>query len=490
MVSFASEYTRDVSIHTATELSKRFRQNPGDIVSYLENLFSYVETANVNVNAITTLEKESGLKRAKSLSSRKAESYETLFGVPVVIKENIQKKGFSVECASRILEGYRGQFDATVVTQLERAGAIVIGTANMDEFAMGSSTERSRHGAVKNPHDLSRVSGGSSGGSAVACALGFAPLTLGSDTGGSVRQPAAYCGVYGFKPSYGRVSRYGLVAYGSSLDQISPFARSVSDLNLLMSVIGQEDVHDATTQLGHFQSAQQSMSLKGKKIGVLRTLLKSGVEKNVLEEFEKLESEMISRGVEFVDIEIPALEHTLSVYYLIACAEASSNLARFDGIRYGHRAKKSEDLFDLYCQSRTEGFGDEVKLRIMLGTFALSAGYYDAFYGKAQAIRALIEKEFASKFSDLDAIYVPTAPSSAFQLGEKAKDPVQMYLNDVFTIPANLAGLCGISVPAKVASGNLPVGLQFLGAKGKDAELLAFAAALEREDLVGVTELK
>lgn len=489
MSSFASEYTQDVQSHSAVALVEKFRAQPNALKPYYEKLLAHIEATNGGLSAMTSVQTQAVEERVAALAARAPLAGETMYGVPVIIKENIQKVGYPVECASNILKGYKGQFDATAVASLLRAGAVIVGTANMDEFAMGSSSEHSIHGAVKNPHDTSRVSGGSSGGSAVACAVGHAPVTLGSDTGGSVRQPASYCGIYGFKPSYGRVSRYGLVAYGSSLDQISPFARSVKDLDLLMSVIGHEDTYDATTLRGRYTPHCEKLSLKGQKIGVPRSLLAHGIAPNVAAEFTKLEERMKVAGATFVDIEIKGLEHTLSVYYLIACAEASSNLARFDGIRYGHRAKSPEDLFDLYCKSRGEGFGDEVKLRIMLGTFALSAGYYDAYYGRAQAVRELITREFEDTFQKVDFIYLPTAPTSAFKAGQKVTDPVQMYLNDIFTIPANLAGICGISVPAKVQRGELPVGLQFLGAKGKDAELIAFADSLERDGLVGITAL-
>lgn len=475
---------------SACDLVAHFADSAKDIPPFLENLLLHIENYNPKVNALTSVEKNAALERAQQIASAGVQKGQSLFGVPIIIKENIQKRGYSVQCASRILQGYRGQFNATVVEDLERAGAIVIGTSNMDEFAMGSSNEHSVHGPVKNPHDTLRVSGGSSGGSAVACALSFAPVALGSDTGGSVRQPAAYCGIYGLKPSYGRVSRYGLVAYGSSLDQISPFARSARDLDLMMSVIGHEDVADSTTLRGHYASHKTPVTLKGTRIGILRSVMSKGVDTNVIHAFTALEKELQTRGAEIVDIEIEGLEHTLSVYYLIACAEASSNLSRFDGIRYGHRARNPDDLFDLYCKSRAEGFGDEVKLRIMLGTFALSAGYYDAYYGKAQAVRNLIAKEFENKFRAVDFIFTPTAPSSAFKIGENATDSIKMYLNDIFTIPANLAGLCGISLPARVNKGDLPVGLQFLGAKGDDAKLVAFATALEDAGLVGVTPVE
>lgn len=474
--------------HSASQLAHVFKEKQLSIVDYLNGLFAHIEKYNPNVNAMTSLQKEKALERAQELDTRGADENEILYGVPIVIKENIQKKGFPVECASKILAGYKGQFDAHVVEQLEKAGAIVIGTANMDEFAMGSSNEHSAHGAVKNPHDPSRVSGGSSGGSAVSCALGFSPVALGSDTGGSVREPAAFCGIFGFKPTYGRVSRFGLVAYGSSLDQISPFARSAADLDLAMRVMGTEDNRDATGLMGNYQSQLNQINIKGKKIGVMRSLLAQGVDAHVLHAFSELEQNLKKQGAEFVDIDIKGLEHVLSVYYVIACAEASSNLSRFDGIRYGARVTQGDSLNGLYCKTRSQGFGSEVKKRIMLGTFALSAGYYDAYYGKAQAVRQMISDEFKKIFESVDLIYLPTAPASAFQLGETQHDALKEYLYDIFTIPANLAGIPAISVPALKPQG-LPVGLQFLARRGQDAELVAFAHALEKQNLVGTTPL-
>lgn len=484
---FASEYTVKINSHSASNLAIDFQNGKRSPSEYLKNLFENIEKLNPELNALTSIQKEFAFERARNLESTKPTKEQYLFGVPIVIKENIQKLNFPLECASKILKGYKGQYNATVVESLENAGAILIATANMDEFAMGSANEHSSHGVVKNPHDTTRVSGGSSGGSAVACAAGFSSVALGSDTGGSVRQPAGFCGIYGMKPTYGRVSRYGLVAFGSSLDQISPFARNVTDLDCMMKVIAHEDLKDSTSLKGRYESQLNSVSLKGKKIGVLRSILKEGVDDNVMAEFLKLEENLRERGVTFVDIEIPSLEHTLSVYYLIACAEASTNLSRFDGIRFGHRAKNTEDLFDLYCKTRSEGFGKEVKRRIMLGTFSLSAGFYDAFYGKAQSVREMMSRQFDEAFQKVDYIYLPTSPASAFHFGINAFDPIKEYLYDVFTIPANLIGVPAISVPAVVASGSLPVGLQFMGQRGKDAELVGFAAALEKENLVGTT---
>jgi aspartyl-tRNA(Asn)/glutamyl-tRNA(Gln) amidotransferase subunit A len=476
--------------HSATHLAKHFHSNKSDMVPYLNKIFEYTEAHNPHLNAVTSLQKEYALAQAAQLEQEGPRPEQILYGVPVLLKENVQKKGFPVQCGSNILKSYTGQFDATFIERLEAAGAILIGTTNMDEFAMGSSNEFSAHGPVKNPHDLTRVSGGSSGGSAAACAAGFAPLAFGSDTGGSVREPAAFCGIFGFKPTYGRVSRYGLVAFGSSLDQISPFARTAQDLDTVMTVIGHNDPRDATSLPGSYTSQINKFELKGKKIGIPRFLLEKGVDSSVLKSFHQLENNLIKLGATVIDIpEIKGLEHTMSVYYIIATAEASSNLARFDGIRYGHRTSHAEDLTDLYCKSRSEGFGKEVKLRIMLGTFALSAGYWDAFYNKAQAVRRLIQHEFAQWFQKVDFIYLPTAPSSAFGLGEHSKDPLKMYLNDIFTIPANLARLPALSLPTLVPQGELPIGLQFIAPQGHDSALIALAHFLENAGCVSTTPL-
>jgi len=482
-------YSNKFLSHNISFLTNEFKNKRMFIQTYLISLFDYIELINPKLNALTSLQKDAALKRAQELDNKKPEPHEFLYGIPFIIKENIQKMGYPAECASNILKGYKGQYDATVIQHLENAGAIIIATANMDEFAMGSSNEHSVHGPVRNPHDNSRVSGGSSGGSAAACAAGFSPVSLGSDTGGSVREPAAFCGIFGFKPTYGRISRFGLVAFGSSLDQISPFARCTEDLDLTLRALGHQDPADSTTMLGHYESLLNKTTIKGKKIGVLRSLLSKGVDENVLKEFHALENNLKKCGAEFVDIEVKSLEYTLSAYYVIACAEASSNLSRFDGIRFGYRAQNTVDLNDLYCKSRSEGFGTEVKRRIMLGTFALSAGYYDAYYGKAQAARELMTNEFEQHFANVDFIYLPTSPASAFKVGEQSHDPIKEYLYDIFTIPANLARTPTISVPALVSKNQLPVGLQFMAARGKDAELIAFAHALEKQNLIGTTPL-
>lgn len=477
--------------HTVQEIVYLFKKNPKAIESYLEKLFSFIENSNPKYNAVTSVQKDYALKRAHELSQSDANAVHAmpLFGVPVFIKENIQKLDFPIECASKLLKGYKGQYDASAITALEAAGAIIVGTANMDEFAMGASNEHSAHGPVKNPYDDTRVSGGSSGGPAVACALGYAPITLGTETGGSVRVPASFCGLFGFKPTYGRVSRYGVVAYGSSLDQISPFARTARDLDATMQVIGVYDPNDATTLKENYVSEIDQVSKENFKnitIGIPRSLFTEDVDKTVLKSFDDLEQKLQQFGVKIKDVAIDGSEYALSAYYVVATAEASSNLARFDGIRYGHRTTNAQSLYDLYCKTRAEGFGFEVKKRIMLGTFALSSGYYDAFYGRAQAVRNMLFKSFEKIFSDVDFLFLPTTPTSAVKIGANHGDSIKEYLIDMFTILANLAQIPAISVPANVHKNDLPIGLQFIAPKENDAKLIAFAHLLEKEKLIGV----
>lgn len=481
----------DFSKQNVQEIVSFFKKNPTAMSSYLEKLFAFVESSNQQYNAITSIQKGSALKRADELSCANFDQIQAmpLFGVPVFIKENIQKKDFPIECASKILKGYKGQYDASAIMALETAGAIIVGTANMDEFAMGASNEHSAHGAVKNPYDLTCVSGGSSGGPAVACALGYAPVTLGTETGGSVRVPASFCGIFGFKPTYGRVSRYGVVAYGSSLDQISPFARTACDLDMTMQVIGVYDPNDATSLRSRYISELNQFSkdhLDQITIGIPRQLLTNDVDASVLKAFYALEETLKQYGVKFKDVTIDGSEYALSAYYVVATAEASSNLARFDGIRYGHRASESESLTDLYCKTRSEGFGFEVKKRIILGTFALSSGYYDAFYGRAQAVRQMLIQSFEKIFSEVDFLYLPSTPTRAFKIGANHGDPLKEYLTDMFTILANLAQIPAISVPANISSQTMPIGLQFVAPKEQDARLIAFAHLLETEKLIGV----
>ena len=402
-----------------------------------------------------------------------------LAGVPLVVKDVLDLQGLPTTCGSKILEGYRPPFTATALDRLEKAGAIVLGKTNMDEFAMGSSTENSAYKKTRNPWDLTRVPGGSSGGSAAAVAAGMAPLGLGTDTGGSIRQPAAFCGVYGLKPTYGRVSRYGLVAFASSLDQIGPLARSVEDLALAATALFGPDDQDATSAQEPVPDleAARAASAQGLRIGVPWDFLEKGVDEAALGAFRASLAVLEAQGARTVPVSLPHAPHAIATYYIVATAEASSNLARFDGVRYGLRAPAA-DLQSMYGDTRDRGFGAEVKRRIILGTFVLSSGYYDAYYLRAQKVRTLIRRDFEAAFESCDVVATPTTPTPAFRLGEKTDDPLQMYLADIFTVPANLAGLPALSVPGGFVSG-LPVGLQLLGRPFDEATLLRAAAAHE-----------
>jgi aspartyl-tRNA(Asn)/glutamyl-tRNA(Gln) amidotransferase subunit A len=403
-----------------------------------------------------------------------------LLGVPVALKDNICTAGVPTTAASRLLEGYVPPYSAAVVERLEQAGAIVIGKTNCDEFAMGSSTEHSAFGPTRNPWAPDRTPGGSSGGSAVAVAAGMVPLAFGSDTGGSIRQPAALCGVFGLKPTYGRVSRYGLIAFASSLDQIGPFAGSASDLATAFAAIAGADRRDSTSADVPVADCTAALTgeLRGLRVGVPRALLAGGVEPGVGAAFEAALATLQDAGAALVDIELPHAPLAIPVYYLIANAEASSNLARYDGVRYGTRADAAT-VHDVYYRTRAL-FGAEAKRRIMIGTFVLSAGYYDAYYVKAQQVRALIRHDYELAFSHVDAVAVPTSPTTAFRLGERTDDPLQMYLADVFTVAANLAGLPAISIPCGMTDAKLPVGLQLTARPFDEATLLRAADAVER----------
>ena len=402
-----------------------------------------------------------------------------LAGVPIALKDNLCTHGIDTTCSSKILEGWKPPYDATVVSRLRAAGAISVGKTNLDEFAMGSSTENSAFGATKNPLDLSRVPGGSSGGSAAAVAAGFAPVSLGSDTGGSIRQPAALCGVVGVKPTYGMVSRYGLVAYASSLDQIGPFATTVSDAALITEVIAGHDPMDSTSipQLAPSLVGAVTQGVAGMRIGRV-TDLPGGAEPEVMERLNAAFDALAAAGATIVDITLPSLSFALTAYYLIAPAEASSNLARFDGVRYGLRVNAA-DTNAMYGATRAAGFGDEVKRRIMLGTYALSAGYYDAYYGKALKVRRIIAQDFDAAYKNVDAIVIPTSPLVAFKAGDKVDDPMAMYLCDIYTIPTNLAGHPTMSVPFGTGAHNLPVGMQVLAPALGEAAMFRVGGALE-----------
>jgi aspartyl-tRNA(Asn)/glutamyl-tRNA(Gln) amidotransferase subunit A len=421
---------------------------------------------------------------AVDAQSAKGQALGPLAGVPIAMKDNLLIKGEQCTCSSKILEGFRASYDATVVKKLRVAGAVFIGRTNLDEFAMGSSTENSAFKTTRNPWDTDRIPGGSSGGSAAAVAARMAPLALGSDTGGSIRQPAALCGVYGFKPTYGRVSRFGLVAFASSLDQIGPFATTAEDCALLLQIIAGADGQDSTAvdqPIPDYASGLKK-DLKGLRIGLPKEYFITGLDKEVEAATRAAIKALEGLGATIKEISLPHTEYCLAVYYVLAPSEASSNLSRFDGVRYGHRAAGANNLLELYEKSRGEGFGPEVKRRIMLGTYALSSGYYDAYYAKAQKVRTLIKQDFDKAFEQVDVIATPTTPGPAFKPGEKANDPLQMYLADIFTISCNLAGLPGLSLPCGLTSQNLPVGLQLLGKPFDEATLLRVAHQYEQSN--------
>ncbi len=423
---------------------------------------------------------ESEVERVKNLL--KTQKNLPLAGVPVSLKDNLCTKGMPTTCGSKILENYIPPYDAEVVRRLKDAGALIFGKLNMDEFAMGSSNENSAYGPVKNPWDLSRVPGGSSGGSAAVVAADLAPCSLGSDTGGSIRQPAALCGVVGLKPTYGRVSRYGLVAYGSSLDQVGPFTRSVADSALLLQVLAGWDRRDSTSrndaEIKSFDALNGQRKLK---IGYVKEFDSDQLNPEIKAAMSQALEVYKSQGCEIVELSLPNIGYSIPTYYVVATAEASANLARFDGVRYGHRSTHHTTLNELYEASRSEGFGKEVKQRIMLGTFALSSGYYDAYYGSALRTREMIRQDFAKAFAKVDVIASPTSPTTAFKIGEKSNDPMSMYLSDIYTIATNLAGIPGISIPCGFDKAGLPMGLQLMSAAWNDQTLLDCALMYEEK---------
>jgi aspartyl-tRNA(Asn)/glutamyl-tRNA(Gln) amidotransferase subunit A len=467
---------------TAVEIRRAIAAGRTSAGEICEAALSRIAALDERIGAFRILDADRARRRASELDGRRNElSGLPLLGVPVAIKDNICTRGLRTTASSRILASYIPPYDATVVERLESAGAIIIGKTNCDEFAMGSSTENSAFGPTCNPWQIDRIPGGSSGGSAAAVAARMVPLALGSDTGGSIRQPAALCGVVGLKPTYGRVSRYGLLAFASSLDQIGPLATSVEDVALALSVIAGHDVRDATScrePLPDFNTDISADSLKGTRIGVPRTLMADGVEGGVMSAFNQALEVLENRGASLVDVELPHSRHAIPVYYLIATAEASSNLARYDGVRYGVRAEAGT-LVDMYERTRGSGFGAEVKRRIMLGTYVLSAGYYDAYYLKAQQVRTLIKTDYDTVLSDVNLVAMPTSPTAAFPIGERIADPIQMYLADVFTVGANLAGLPAVSIPCGFTAEGLPVGLQLTGRRMDEATVLRASAAYE-----------
>jgi aspartyl-tRNA(Asn)/glutamyl-tRNA(Gln) amidotransferase subunit A len=436
------------------------------------------------LNAFLQLDDEGAVVRARSIDGmqKDGDSLPALAGVPIAVKDNICVRGMQTSCGSKILGDYHPPYNATVIERLQAAGAVIIGKTNCDEFAMGSSNENSAFGPVKNPWDVTRVPGGSSGGSAAAVASGIVPVALGSDTGGSVRQPASLCGVVGLKPTYGRNSRYGLVAFASSLDQVGVFGRSTRDVATVLGVIAGRDPHDATTAdvpVPDYLAALDA-GCKNLRLGFPRALFGEGLDDGVRTAVEQAIETYRELGAEIVDVDLPHAKYCIAVYYIIATAEASSNLARFDGVRYGFRAEETPELRQMYRKTRDEGFGAEVKRRIMLGTYVLSAGYYDAYYRKAQQVRTLLKEDFARAFQSCDAIITPTSPTPAFRLGEKVDDPLSMYLNDVYTVTANLAGVPGMNVPCGLSADNLPIGFQLVGPYWSESTLFQLAHAYEQ----------
>ncbi|CAN5734851.1 Asp-tRNA(Asn)/Glu-tRNA(Gln) amidotransferase subunit GatA [soil metagenome] len=469
------------SADTAWRIAAAVRAGERSAADVLDAHLGRIDSAEPDVHAFTSVIVDRARAVAAAVDRRVAagEDPGPLAGVPVAIKDNLCTRGVVTSCSSRMLEEWVPPYDATVVERVLAAGAVPVGKTNLDEFAMGSSTENSAFGPTRNPHDLSRVPGGSSGGSAAAVAAGFVPLALGSDTGGSIRQPAALCGVVGVKPTYGLVSRYGLVAFASSLDQVGPLATTVADSALLLGVIAGHDPADATSipqdvtpAVGHLDDG-----VEGLRVGVVRELMGEGIHTDVVARVRQAADALAAAGASVEEVSIPAVDYGLSAYYLIAPAEASSNLARFDGVRYGLRVDGSTTN-EMMVATRTAGFGDEVKRRIMLGTYALSAGYYDAFYGQAQKVRTLICGDFAAAYERFDVLLTPTSPTTAFELGAIA-DPLTMYLNDICTIPANLAGHPGVSVPFGSGSDGLPVGVQVLAPALGEVAMFRTAVALE-----------
>lgn len=469
---------------TLSEVSKKIKEKEVSIKEVLDSVFKRIDEVEGKVDAYVTLTRDAAYKRAEKLQEKldKGEDIGILGGVPIAIKDNICTNGVKTTCASKMLENFVPIYDATVISKLNEAGAIIIGKTNMDEFAMGSSTESSYIKKTKNPWNIEKVPGGSSGGSAAAVASDMAFASLGSDTGGSIRQPASYCSVVGLKPSYGLVSRFGLVAYASSLDQIGPFGKNVEDTALMLSVLAGHDEKDTTS--ANISSKDYTKSLvndvKGLKIGVPHEFVNDGVNKDVKAAYEKAIDTLKNAGAEIVDIDLEYAKYSLATYYIIATAEASSNLGRYDGIKYGYRAKEFNDLEDLYNKSRTEGFGAEVKRRIMLGTYVLSSGYYDAYYKRALQVRTLIIENFKKAFEKCDAIIIPTAPNTAFKFGAKTENPLEMYLEDIYTVPVNIAGLPGISVPGGFDSDNMPIGMQFISKAFDEEKLLQIAYTFEQ----------
>ncbi|MDP3093121.1 MAG: Asp-tRNA(Asn)/Glu-tRNA(Gln) amidotransferase subunit GatA [Nitrospira sp.] len=476
-----------MSLHKLTlcELQRKFTAGEVTAKEIVRAYFLRIGQVEPKVKAYVTTQKEQAMVDAAALddSLKGWRKTQPMMGMPLAIKDNLCTEGVTTTCSSRMLQHFVPPYDATVIAKLRAQGYVLLGKTNLDEFAMGSSTENSAFGPSRNPWNLQCVPGGSSGGSAAAVAADECAAALGSDTGGSIRQPAAFCGVVGLKPTYGRVSRYGLIAFASSLDQIGPITKDVADAAFLLGVIAGHDPMDSTSAdvpVPDYTKALKKKDLKKLKVGIPAEFFAEGLDPEVEQAVRAAIEELKSLGGEIKEIQLPRTDAAVAVYYVIATAEASSNLARFDGVKFGLRSKDTKDLLDLYTKTRQDGFGPEVKRRIMLGTYALSSGYYDAYYGKAQAVRTLIRQDFDAAFKEVDLIVTPVTPTPAFKLGEKSEDPLQMYLSDIFTISVNLAGLPAISLPCGFSKAGLPIGLQLIGRAFQEDTLLRAAHAYEQ----------
>ena len=470
----------DLTLH---ELSEKLRRREVSSVEATRAMLKRIEATDGKVNAFITVTPDEALAAAEAADRRIAAGEgDPLTGIPVALKDIFLTEGIRTTCASRILEGFIPPYSATAWEKLKERGVVLVGKLNQDEFAMGSSNESSAFGPTRNPWDPERIPGGSSGGSAAAVAARQATATLGTDTGGSIRQPASHCGCVGLKPTYGRVSRYGVIAYASSLDQVGPVTRDVRDCALLLGAVAGHDPKDSTSVDLPVPDYAKGLEggVKGLKIGLPKEYFIEGLDPDVRQAVDGAVATYRALGAEIVEVSLPRTDYAVACYYLIATAEASSNLARYDGVRFGHRNRDARGLLEMFCRSREEGFGAEVKRRIMLGTYALSSGYYDAYYLKAQKVRTLIRHDFLKAFEQMDLILAPVAPTPAFRIGEKSSDPLQMYLSDIFTIPVNLAGTCGISIPAGFSGEGLPIGLQLVGRPFGEETILRAAYAFEQ----------
>ncbi|RAI16104.1 MAG: Asp-tRNA(Asn)/Glu-tRNA(Gln) amidotransferase GatCAB subunit A [Candidatus Melainabacteria bacterium] len=476
---------KEILKKSAAEQFKAIKNKEITSTELVNATFERIDEVESKVESFNSLTKDIALNTAKLVDEKisKGEELPLLAGVPLALKDNMNLKGSKTTASSKILENFVSPYNATITNKLLNNLIPIVGKTNLDEFAMGSSTENSAFKKTKNPWNLKKVPGGSSGGSAAAVAALEAPLSLGSDTGGSIRLPGSFCGVVGMKPTYGRVSRYGLIAFASSLDQIGPFSRTIEDSAMLLEVIAGLDPKDSTSLDAPVENYSKTLNkdIKGMKVGIIKELLAEGVSEDVRKSFEQAVETYKALGAEIKEISLPHIKYSIGIYYIIATAEASSNLARFDGVKYGYRTKDAKNLLEMYTKTRAEGFGDEVKRRIMLGTYALSSGYYDAYYKKAQQMRTLIKEDFDKAFEKVDILISPTCPNTAFDLGSKTEDPLSMYLTDIATICANLAGIPGLSVPAGFDKDGMPIGLQVLSPVLTESRLFNAAYRFEQE---------